>query len=169
VTEEDYIRTQREENAAGALKEDYDTILRKRVRFFGPFVRQGESVLDIGCRDGVSLREMTKENREILGIEIVPEFAEKASSYGEVICADFQKHDFDRKFDWIFCSHTLEHMPGSGEAFDKMASLATRGIFLVLPLEYEEEFKKNASHFIYYPRMEGWIAYLKRETLSSNI
>ena len=57
------------------------------------------SVLDVGAGDGKFADMFRKENKEVYTTDILD------SDYP----GDFNTIDFDRKFDCIWCAHTLEH------------------------------------------------------------
>lgn len=72
------------------------------------------TILDIGCGEGVFSQELKKRtNREVWGIEIIAQCAEKAKErLDRVMVGDIEIDDFDLPsdyFDCIICNDVLEH------------------------------------------------------------
>lgn len=110
-----------------------------------------KSILDVGCRDGFALATFESEldDTRIVGIDIVPEFVEAARKVAnEVYVMDAHALTFaDKEFDYVFSSHTLEHCYDHELALREMKRLATKGLFLVVPIEPEAATACNHSHY----------------------
>ncbi|MGO9138325.1 MAG: class I SAM-dependent methyltransferase [Syntrophales bacterium] len=79
------------------------------------FTDDARTILDIGCGEGVFSQEIKeKNNREVWGIEIISQCAEKAKKIlDRVMVGDIEIDDFDlpnHYFDCIICNDVLEHL-----------------------------------------------------------
>ncbi|MCU0606086.1 MAG: class I SAM-dependent methyltransferase [Candidatus Edwardsbacteria bacterium] len=81
------------------------------------------AILEIGCGRGLALRELKRRGYAARGIEISPAAAQAARSNGlDVQAADFMAPGNPGRYDAVFLSHVLEHMPDIGPLLDKVAS-----------------------------------------------
>jgi SAM-dependent methyltransferase len=71
--------------------------------------RKFDSILDIGC--GRLPYKPQFKNTEYVGIDLFKKVDDEC-----ITIADFREHDFGRKFDCVFSSHVIEHIPDT-EAF----------------------------------------------------
>lgn len=106
------------------------------------------SILDAGCRTGMGMAVFqTSLPSRVVGVDLVPQFVEEAAKIGDAHVADLSHLPFhDGEFEWIYCSHTLEHCESFFLAFAELKRVATHGLYIVLPLENEELRKRNPSH-----------------------
>lgn len=83
-------------------------------------LKAGSSVLEIGCGEGILLRELTKAGFSTFGIEPSVTAANRAVQQGlNVIQGYFPVQRFDeRKFDLIVMSHVFEHLERPLEILD---------------------------------------------------
>lgn len=104
---------------------------------------------------------MEFSNSRIVGIDLVPEFVADAKERAEeVYIADAHALPFkDGEFDWIFSSHTFEHLPDPAKAAREMERVAKFGIFLVAPLETTKHFQDNLSHENYSLNPVFWLSF----------
>ena len=96
------------------------------------------SILDIGCRTGCAMDRMRKRlpDARIHGIDIVPEFVERAAAKCLVVrTADVHALPHaDGEFEWVTCVGTFEHFYNVALAAREMARVAARGIYVTCDL-----------------------------------
>ena len=69
-----------------------------------------KTVLDIGCGSGLQTDIMIAHNKSVTCIDKGGSiYFEKNKHVIDVIVDDFNTHEFDKKFDCVWCSHVLEH------------------------------------------------------------
>ncbi len=128
------------------------TQLRARdlVRALQDYWHIGFSILDAGCRDGVALHEfrtLFPPSTRVEGIDIVPDFVAEAEQYAPARVADLCALPYaDCEFDWIFCSHALEHCWNPPQAAAELRRVAKLGISLFVPLESAEPTEAHPDH-----------------------
>lgn len=97
----------------------------------------GKSVLDVGCGTADLYLYLRKAGVkcDYHGCDLVPEFIEEArrKTPGRFYQGDFLKTDFDRQFDYVLCSGTLNYLGKDAcrtafIALDKMFELAKDGV-----------------------------------------
>ena len=71
-----------------------------------------KSVLDIGSGHGMHTKVFRAIGMEVFQLDKYSETAEYK--------VDFIEHDFDKKFDIVFCSHVIEHQRNVGNFLDKI-------------------------------------------------
>ncbi|MEX0909945.1 MAG: methyltransferase domain-containing protein [Candidatus Paceibacterota bacterium] len=107
----------------------------------------GESLLDVGSREGYLLNRMTNAGYEVEGFEVVPEWVtychSKQMDYIKNIdLLELDTRDY-KKFDVVFSRHTLEHVDRTKLFFDQLVALTKPGkkLFVVFPLNLKPNFK----------------------------
>ena len=137
----DYVEKQRSYNVHhtdGSVEGPHDAdfiadvamLIRKRSPIVG-------SILDIGCRTGVSLTALHREfpDARVAGVDIVPDFIHTAMNRGEAYVADAHHLPFkDGEFEWIVCKGTFEHFYNSQRAAGEMARVASKGVYVTCDL-----------------------------------
>jgi len=95
-------------------------------------------ILDIGCNDGLFAFTLMQEGREVWGLEINPQQAEKAAQkITKVITGDFDEvYDSIPKayFDCIFFNDVLEHMLFPWDVLAKTKFLLKHGGIIISSL-----------------------------------
>lgn len=115
------------------------------------------SVLDIGCRTGITLNNLWKQGcKNVWGIDI-GELARghwQKQNYpfiGNLFWQDVHKVDLtENYFDLITISHTLEHLYDPNQVLIQMKdSLKVGGlIHSIVPIEPEKDFEKYNPHLV---------------------
>lgn len=103
----------------------------------GPFIAEGDTILDVGCRTGYVTEKLTKSLPQAIvsGIDVVPEFVSIASNRGvNASELDMRSPDLPES-DWLFVSHSLEHCPEVETVAEHLAERARKGIYVCVPLE----------------------------------
>jgi ubiquinone/menaquinone biosynthesis C-methylase UbiE len=102
-------------------------------------VREGHSVLDVGCGEGYLLRKAARRAWLALGIDLVeahvrasrdgpPDSCRSRRSRIELAVADGQRLPFaDASFDRIICTETLEHVADAQRALRELARVLRPG------------------------------------------
>lgn len=106
---------------------------------------QPRVLADVGCRCGYALMIFADElpATKLLGVDILPEAAMLAQNYAdETYVADMTTRlPFeDHSIDWVFCSHTLEHLHDIPAGISELARVAKYGMHIVVPLESDAKF-----------------------------
>lgn len=102
-----------------------------------------DSVLEIGVGTGRLALRTAPRCGSFTGIDLTPETARRAAEYlspyahAKVLCGDFLTCPIEERFDVIYSSLTLFHIPHKESAMRKIASLMKPGGRLVLSLDRE--------------------------------
>ena len=120
-----YFRWQKSAGEKGAL---YNR------KFFAPFVRPPDRVLDFGCGGGYMLRALP--GRSKTGIEINPAAQAEARALGIEVASRFAELR-GREFDVAISSHALEHVANPYGALVSLRRVLRGGggLVLLLPLD----------------------------------
>lgn len=138
-------------NASGNLR-----IFWFRIHAVRMLPEKVQTILDIGCNDGVEcekIKEITEA--EIIGLEVAPNHVKSTRQKGfECFQGDFETIEGLPVVDCIYISHTLEHLYDLDKALDKIYDLTNKWLIVVLPLVKEslpdEQFNAHAygiTHF----------------------
>lgn len=104
--------------------------------------KQGQSILNLGCGQGRSMRQVNKCHRWGLtvGVDIFAPYlkeCKKQMIHNEHVCADIRKLPFRRKsFDIVLCMQVLEHLEkGDGEnLIEAMEEIARSQVLISVPV-----------------------------------
>lgn len=108
------------------------------------------SILDVGCRAGLAI-ECIKDrlpNTRVVGVDLLEEALSHAEMYAdECVLADAadMRQIGNADYDWVFCSHTLEHCPDIPKVVDELVRVSGVGLFIVVPLESDAKFESYKS------------------------
>lgn len=64
----------------------------------------------------------------------------------------------DKRFDWAYCSHTMEHMRAPEAALHEMARVTRYGCLFILPIEDAEHHSANHAHAFQCNSVKEWRA-----------
>lgn len=99
------------------------------------------SLLDVGCGDGVKTmhyaRELGVDGNKVYGIELQSPYVELASKHVRVIQIDLEKELFpmgDEEIDVIICNQVLEHLKNIFTPMKEMARVVKTGGYLLIGL-----------------------------------
>ncbi len=110
------------------------------------------SICDLGSGmgEGVNLFKKNFRDSKVTGVDFsdyaISE-AKKKYSNASFICSDISK--FEKHFDVIISSHTLEHFEDPHELFNNILKLADKYFILIIPFQEEELFKEHFYSFDY--------------------
>ena len=110
-----------------------DPFFRRAIRntignHIQPRVRQGASLLDVGCGAGDLLEAAVELGFDARGIDISEASAERCRARGlDAVAGDFLTHDFGRKFDVITMWDVMEHLRDPAAFLARVRELLTPG------------------------------------------
>lgn len=100
-----------------------------------PFAEKHLSLLDLGCNDGIYSIPYAKMGGSVLGVDISPSLAEKATKRAEeadlsggcrFMAGNVETLSVPEEFDVVLFSEVLEHVVDPGSAITKIASLTKK-------------------------------------------
>lgn len=104
-------------------------LVSNRFKFVDFWVKDGDSILDIGCSNGNLMRNLTKKV-DYLGLDI-SELAVKDNPNKSII-GNAEDFKIDTKFNKIVCLETLEHLEYPEKAIECMIKhLKPKGMLLI--------------------------------------
>jgi len=96
----------------------------------------GESFLDVGCNIGATVRAAQLSGYSAMGIDLDKISVRKANEFFEYCefetCSTFDLIKTGRKFDFVYCSEVIEHVPGVQAFVQSLADLMHTGALLYL-------------------------------------
>ena len=141
-----YITNKTNDELDKTIKFDFDTRHGRYVinqglsmmKYCKKFFTNGKKLLEIGPGPGIALRMFEDEGFDVLGIdanEKCVEFINEKLKKGKCIHEFFDDFDFNEKFDIIWISHALEHMPRPDILLKKCENLLLENgiIFVAVP------------------------------------
>lgn len=90
--------------------------------------------LDLGCGEGRLMKEVVASGAEVVGVDVSPELARRASAHGPVALGRIPDLGFITRdaFDGAFSVLVLEHLDAFDEFFSAAASVVRSGGVLVV-------------------------------------
>ena len=96
----------------------------------------GKTFLDVGCNIGATVRAAQKLGYDSMGIDLDETSISKAKELFDQCefesCSTFDLIKKERKFDFIYCSEVIEHVPFPREFVQSLADLMQPGALLYL-------------------------------------
>ena len=106
-------------------------------------------ILDLGCGEGRGLMALKRLGfQNVFGLDINPEKVQLCKERGlSVWCGDLYSI-LDQEFDYVFTSHTLEHLPSIRNGLYLLNSITRHKIFYIVPVRETEDMVRehNPSH-----------------------
>lgn len=118
----------------------YPLKFKKRISLFGnaainKLLKDYDfaTVLDIGSGEGLHSEIFLNAGKKVTAIDYgKSEYFKKKKNNIDTIVADFNKYEFDRKFDCVWCCHVLEHQINVNFFLKKIYSLLNDGGILAI-------------------------------------
>lgn len=171
--ETDYARAEH----LATVPDEHNFMYAQTISEIRPYLKPGAKVLDLGCNDGNLSLFMARANCEVLGIDLARnavELAQKSAAHHGINGARFESLDFLKDwstpdaFDFILCSHVIEHVPEDAKFAEKICFALKPGGHLVLlaPTQYSSLYRAS-KFFIGRYRHDEEVGHLRRYTGAS--
>lgn len=162
-----YVAEQRVSSHWTGRMPQYQELLRESIAEAAQMMdtAKGKRVLDAGCGDGWSLGEWARHGCKPVGLDISTEKARAAAEAGYTVAVAMLGRDRllwpDGSFDFIFCSHTLEHVPPEWQAraASELCRIAKPGAPGLVIVPYGR--KRSPGHRTYFDREDKLPALLR--------
>lgn len=86
-----------------------------------------DSVLDVGCGDGLQARHFARHGKRVTTISF-----ESYGAYRPDFVGDFDDFASDERYDLVWCSHALEHQANVGQFLQRLLSFVAPGGLLAI-------------------------------------
>jgi 2-polyprenyl-3-methyl-5-hydroxy-6-metoxy-1,4-benzoquinol methylase len=123
----------------------YSSHFKKVLDFLKPYIKKGNKVLDVGCREGKLLYMIRKKfGGEVYGIEPTTMYANFANKWLKIptINGFIEESDMIQKFDIVIFDDVFEHIFDPNLAIEKIKKLLNSNgkIFIQVPHEELEHY-----------------------------
>lgn len=109
-----------------------EKIRKNQINHILKLIPSAKTVLCVGCRDDSEVIQFNKAGLNAVGIDIANE-----SNYIKKLDAHKMLEEFEpNSFDIVFSSHSLEHMHDPYKVLSNIRKVATKGLFIALPLPH---------------------------------
>lgn len=111
----------------------------------------GNSVLDVGCANGIYVKELLKKKHRAIGIDLLA-YDEWSDLQGNVFFGNALNLPFaDKSFDTIISFETLEHIPNPQYALAEYHRVCKKNIIISVPnCDVPMDLRKSGSTFHHY-------------------
>lgn len=122
------------------------------LEWFAKEIPLDAKILDAGCGEGRGVKSLLNAGfKNVSGVDITPEKVEAGKSNGlNLFLGDLHtlENISDKEYDYVFCSHTLEHMMDLPKAISNLVRITKHKIFYIVPIHETKEFVAlhNPSH-----------------------
>lgn len=139
---EQYKKTQID---AVSFEEEFEKYSKGQIMcldiFLRPLLNKNSTILDAGCGDGVGLKFLKDNGHDnIYGIDLNEDKMGRARNKvpsDRVIYSDITKTPFDDDtFDFVWCSHTLEHAWKPFESMTEFKRICKNGGYILIIIPY---------------------------------
>lgn len=156
----------------------YKEVIRERKFDWGHFNRHryeailkydGNSVLDVGCANGIYVKKLCKQNIFAVGVDYyMHEFPLSLKRKGLFLSADALKLPFkDESFDTICCFEMLEHVAYPQEVLLEFNRVCKNNVIITVPnCEVPNEMRESGLTFHHYVD-RSHLTMFTRESLST--
>lgn len=139
---------------------EFGELVRERIHWICSYSK-GESILDIGCSQGIADILLAREGKKIFAIDINSEAIEHANSllegeteqvkkYVDFQCENFMTYSFnDTKFDSLIMAEILEHITDPVRFLNKAKSLLVEEgcIIITVPFGINDYFDHKKTYY----------------------
>lgn len=126
--------------------EDHKLIIDQIESYLG---RKG-TILEIGCMTGLFLKAAKDSGWEVTGVDISNKMIEHIQkNLGiEAYSAQYETLKFNKKFDVIYCSHVIEHIPNPNVWFTKFKNDLVKDALICLNIPNQYSLDRVIKRFI---------------------
>lgn len=143
------------------LGEEFGKKVRDRVHWILES-SQGETVLDVGCSQGLTSILLAREGKDVVGIDVLEDAIEYARNqleqeekptreHLELIHDNFASHSFDRTFDVIIMGEILEHIADTNRFIHKAIELLNPNgrLIITVPFGINDYFDHKHTYYLH--------------------
>lgn len=127
-----------------------------------------DRILDFGCARGYTVRALREMNYNAWGYDISQWALENADPAVKEYLVRSDSEPLMSTFDWVIAKDVLEHVAGLQETIEWLMCVATRGLFIVVPLSdvngcqyVVADYEKDVTHLWRFT-LAGWFRLLAR-------
>ncbi len=166
----------RAENLA-TIPDEHNFMYAQTIAQIRPCLKPGLKVLDLGCNDGNLSLYLARAGCDVLGIDLARnavELARRGAEHHQISNARFESLDFlndwttPDAFDFILCSHVIEHVPEDAKFAEKIRFALKPGghVVLLAPTQYSSLYRVSKLFTGRY-RHDEEVGHLRRYTRAS--
>lgn len=124
------------------------SLLNKMIK---KFIKNNDEVLDVGCGTGDYLLEMAKYNVGLNGFDLSKYAIEQArlklkNNTADLAVSDVEHFETGKKYDFIFMSEVLEHIPDDLSALKKLTGYLKNGGRMIISVPFDPSLSIYESH-----------------------
>lgn len=131
----------------GTFGEEFQKLTIDRLNWITAHINENDSVLDIGCSQGIVSILAAQKCRKVIGIDIEHEAIDFArqlldkqyftlSNKVTFLCEDFMDFSLEEKFDRIIITEVLEHLENPEEVLEHASKLLTPAGQLIVTVPF---------------------------------
>lgn len=142
------------------LGKEFGNKVRKRIHWILEN-STGESILDVGCSQGLVSIMLAREGKDVIGIDVLKEAIDYAKDkleneedstkrHLQFINENFIDYDFDKKFDVIIMGEVLEHISDAGRFINRAVSLLENHgkLIVTVPFGVNDYFDHKHTYYL---------------------
>ncbi|MBN3553976.1 methyltransferase domain-containing protein [Fictibacillus nanhaiensis] len=142
------------------LGDSFGERIRNRIHWICEHAK-GETILDIGCSQGITSIILGREGKRVLGMDLLQESIDYANNmlkdeeeitkkYVQFISANFMDYDFEEKFDCIIMGEVLEHITDPQRFVKKASQLLSENgkIIITVPFGINDYFDHKKTYYL---------------------
>jgi ubiquinone/menaquinone biosynthesis C-methylase UbiE len=113
---------------------------------------KNRKVLEVGCGRGYLAKLLSEKNKVTACDIVIPERLKESKEKVKYMEANIEALPFkDNSFEYVVCTHTLEHVQNLPKAFAELERVAAKGLVIVVPKQrpYKYTFSLHTQFFPY--------------------